>query len=156
MFGKVRTKTLVIIVAIAIIAMIVIRSCYVCEGFVEGSLTPQEASKHFGTNKMDWFSSEYSYLSSKLHMIPRISEISMSDPMEFDKIFMSIENSATIEDARAKLLEYAKKHNVPEEELGLYSKQDIVNMYAMRAAYGLLVEKDQYGNNAYTKQNEKI
>ena len=65
MFGKVRTRTLAIIVAIAIIAVIVIRSCYVCEGFVEGSFTREEAKKYFTPGSQR--GSEKEYLANKVY-----------------------------------------------------------------------------------------
>ena len=65
MFGKVHTRTLAIIIAIAIIAIIVIRSCYVCEGFVQGYFTREEAQKYFIPGSEQ--DSEKAYLANKIY-----------------------------------------------------------------------------------------
>ena len=146
MFGKVRTKTLVIIVAIAIIAMIVIRSCYVCEGFVQGSFTREEAQKYFTPGSEQ--DSEKAYLANKVYTYTLHEKVSKKHLVKkengeddwdavndvVNKLYDDIFNQPNVDESTKKLILIAKQYGVTEQELGLYAKNDFVDIYAMKAS----------------------
>ena len=158
MFGKVRTRTLAIIVAIAIIAVIVIRSCYVCEGFVEGSFTREEAKKYFTPGSQR--GSEKEYIANKVYGIHANSALSPileknlkkkndkgqneTDWEAIDKIWQDIMGQPDTDASKTRLFQIAEQYGVKKEDLGLYAKSDIVDIYAMKA-YDLQVEYDENG-----------
>ena len=150
-------KITIIVLGILLIIFIV-KSCNLREGF-DGTvqLSIPEGSSHFSQNKHDP-SSENNYLSNKLYHLNGTGNFNKSDE-EMHKISMDIYDQPNSTAARNKLYEYAQKNGISNEQLQLYTKQDIMHLYAVKTAeLPVKTETDHLGNTypAYTEENEKM
>ena len=158
MFCSSRIKTLGIISAILIIIIAIVKSCYVCEGFVSGTMTPGEARRYFPQDKFAE-GSEYYYYATKVgwdfYDHPDIKSLGdeKRDTM-IQKIQEDIIQQQTPDEAKNKLLEYAKKYNIDESQLNLYKEQDVLNHVYANRAWNLIVTKDENGYPAWTERNQ--
>lgn len=148
-----------IIVLVILLVIFIIKSCNVREGF-DGfvQLPIHEASSHFSQNKHDPFS-EHNYLSSKIYHLQGSGNFNKSDE-ELHKISMDIFNQPNTTAARNKLYEHAQKEGISNEQLKLYTKDDIRHLYALKA-YDLPVkmETDPHFGDSYqvhSEENDKM
>jgi hypothetical protein len=108
---------------------------------IEG-MTIKEKRTHFDNDHH-----EKMYLAEKINKVETFKEKNQDDPSKLRTMWTSIYEQPSVEDAKIKLLFYAKENNIHETELNLYSDHDIKNIYAIKALHNLAVkiQTDEYG-----------
>lgn len=147
-----------IVVLVILLIIFIVKSCNLREGF-DGTvqLPIDEGSSHFSQNKNDPYS-EHQYLASKIYQMNEAGNFNKNDE-EMHHIWMDIHEQPNSTAARNKLYEYAQKEGISNEQLQLYTKQDIIHLYANKT-YNLTVKTEtdpQWGEYIVpTEENDKM